>query len=66
MVTYLAVVDFEVLIFPDFFVVAFAAQFGDLAEVLLDVISSRWAELSTKALSAVLASASVIVIGVAG
>jgi hypothetical protein len=64
--TYLAVVDFEVLIFPDFFVVAFAAaRFGDLAEGMVDAISSPWAELSTKASSAVLGSASVVVIGVA-
>jgi hypothetical protein len=64
--TYLAVVDFEVLIFPDFFVVAFAAaQFGDLPKVLVDVISSPWAESLTKALSVVLGSASVIIIGVA-
>jgi hypothetical protein len=66
MVTYLAVVDFEILIFPDFFVVAFAAQFGGLSKVFLDVISSRWAELLTKALSVVLDTASVIIIGVAG
>jgi hypothetical protein len=65
--TYLAVVDFEVLIFPDFFVVAFvAAGFGDLAKgTTVDVISSPSAESSTKALSAVVGSAGVIVIGVA-
>jgi len=64
--TYLTVVDFEVLIFPNFFEIAFAAAwFGDLAEGMVDAISSPWAELSTKALSAVLGSASVIIIGVA-
>ena len=64
--TYLAVVDFEVLIFPNFFVVAFAAGwFGDLAKGMVDAISSPWAELLTKASSAVLGSTSVIIIGVA-
>ena len=41
-ITYLAIVDFGVLIFPDFFMVAFAAaRFSDLARDMVNAVSSN-------------------------